>query len=426
MAFSSDADNLSAADGDAAIDVFVRDTQSDTTTLVSRADGPSGAGGDDSSRRPSISADGRNVAFQSGASNLSTADNDALLNVFVRDTQTGKTTLVSRAEGPSGASGDGHSDRPAMSADGRHVAFRSKADNLSTEDNDAVSNVFARDTQTVTTTLISRAGGPSGAGGDGESYRPAISADGRYVAFDSAADNLSVDDNDAVLNVFVRDSQTAATTLVSRADGPGGAGADDDSGYPTISADGRYVAFGSAADNLSAEDNDAVSDVFLRDVRGAPPAPPSPPPTTPPTTPTSPTLLAGPCANEQLGGAGADRLSGTPLGDRLIGLAGNDTLSGLGGDDCLSGGAGRDRLRGGSGNDRLAGGSGNDRLAGGAGNDSLAGGRDRNRYSGGAGNDKVYAANRRRETVNCGRGRDTARVDRFDRVRGCERVRRRR
>ncbi|MDP8942876.1 MAG: hypothetical protein M3N16_01955 [Actinomycetota bacterium] len=112
--------------------------------------------------------------------------------------------------------------------------------------------------------LVSRVG-PSGAGGDGGSESPAISADGRYVAFESNADNLSAEDNDAVLNVFVRDTQTGTTTLVSRAHGPGGAGGDGDSYGPAISADGRYVAFGSEADNLSAWDNDAVRDVFVRD-----------------------------------------------------------------------------------------------------------------------------------------------------------------
>jgi len=133
-------------------------------------------------------------------------------------------------------------------------------------------------------------------------------------------------------------------------------------------------------------------------------------------------LLPGACANRRQGTARRDRLAGTAAGDRLLGLGGNDILDGLGGADCLVGGRGRDRLFGRRGNDRLSGGVGNDRLSGGTGNDSLVGGRGRNTYSGGRGRDKIRAANRVAERVDCGPGRDTARVDRTDRVRGCERV----
>jgi Tol biopolymer transport system component len=127
-------------------------------------------------------------------------------------------------------------------------------------------------------------------------------------------------------------------------------------------------------------------------------------------------LLRGNCANLQTGTNGADTLTGTFAGDRLRGLGGNDVLNGEAGNDCLEGGAGNDRLNGGAGNDRLLGGGGRDVLIGGPG---------RNAYVAGPGNDRVNARNGRRELINCGTGRDTARVDRRDRVRGCERVRRR-
>lgn len=120
-----------------------------------------------------------------------------------------------------------------------------------------------------------------------------------------------------------------------------------------------------------------------------------------------------------LGGAGADRGRGGAGNDTLDGGAGNDRLDGEGGNDRGSGGGGRDRLGGGSGNDSLAGGSGGDRLTAGGG---------RNRLSGGSGNDRLNTRNRRRgDSANCGesrRDRDRATVDRGDRVRGCERVRR--
>jgi len=121
----------------------------------------------------------------------------------------------------------------------------------------------------------------------------------------------------------------------------------------------------------------------------------------------------GPCAVRRAGTPRGDTLTGTSAGDLILGLAGNDVLRGRGGDDCLSGGPGRDRLIGGPGADRLDGGRGADRLDGGAGT---------NRYDAGPGHDVVRARNRRRELVNCGSGRDRARVDRRDRVRGCERV----
>jgi hypothetical protein len=126
-------------------------------------------------------------------------------------------------------------------------------------------------------------------------------------------------------------------------------------------------------------------------------------------------LNAGSCTNVTTGTAAGETLAGTGAGDRLVGLAGDDVLRGLAGTDCLEGGPGADRLEGGPGNDILNGGTGNDRLIGGTG---------KNRYSAGAGRDVVSARNGTRETVNCGSGRDTATVDRKDRPRGCERVRR--
>ena len=103
MAFDSTAGNLSAEDGDLVADVFVRDVAAGTTTLVSRAGGPAGPGGTDASTSPSISADGRHVAFDSRADNLSSEDVDTVGNVFVRDLVAGTTVLVSRTTGTGGA-----------------------------------------------------------------------------------------------------------------------------------------------------------------------------------------------------------------------------------------------------------------------------------------------------------------------------------
>ena len=275
------------------VDVYVRDLQTNTTTLVDRATGAAGAPADSGAEAPAISADGRYVAFTSGAKNLSTQDNDSAGDVFVRDLQTDTTTLVSRASGASSPAADGYSGAPSISADGRYVAFISNAKNLSAE---SVPGLFVRDMQADITTLVGRVSGASGApaewvdvtSGNQPRYgtgAPSISADGRFVAFASAADNLSPDDedfrgvqcssaghlqvcqDDRVTDIFARDLETSTTTFVSRASGAAGTAASFSSGDPSISADGRYVAFLSSADNLSAEDNDSYIDIFVRDLQ---------------------------------------------------------------------------------------------------------------------------------------------------------------
>jgi hypothetical protein len=188
--------------------------------LVSRASGASGAKGNGLSKVIGISGDGRFVAFSSLATNLSPDDGDATYDSYVRDLQTGTTTLVCRASGADGAKGNGASADGAVSADGRFVAFESGATNLDPDDGDAIFDAYVRDLQTNTATLASRASGAGGAKGNGNSWRPAISADGRFVAFRSGATNLSPDDGDATEDVFVRDLQANTTTLVSRATGP--------------------------------------------------------------------------------------------------------------------------------------------------------------------------------------------------------------
>jgi len=270
VAFHSDADNLSNEDENSVGNVFVRDMRTNTATLVSRAAGPGGSAGDDDSfARPALSADGRVVAFQSIADNLSSEDDDGVGNIFARDLRDHTTKLASRASGPGGAGADQEAFSPAIAADGRRVVFGSGADNLSSEDDDRYVNIFVRDLRDNTTTLVSRAGGPGGAGGNAGSSGPlTISADRRFVAFTSDADNLSNEDDDGVGNVFVRDLRRNTTTLVSRATGVRGAAAHRDSSSPAISGDGRLVAFLAFANNLSAEDDNAVLNIFLRDLRG--------------------------------------------------------------------------------------------------------------------------------------------------------------
>ena len=285
VSFVSSANALSAADNDAVFNIFVRDLQTNTTTLVSRTGGTSGVAANGHSDRGGISADGRSVVFSSEAANLSAEDADPTTDVFVRNLVTNTLTLVSRAGGAGGAASNGFSAGKSISGDGSRVAFDSIATNLSSEDNDIQSS-FVRDLQTNVLTYVSRADGPAGAASDVGAGGAEISADGRYVVFESGSANLSAEDDDAVSDIFVRDLQTSTTTFVSRAAGAAGAPGNGNSSGSSLSGDGRYAAFESAAGNLTADASAAPNDVFVRDVLGAPPvAPPPPPPVAPPPPP---------------------------------------------------------------------------------------------------------------------------------------------
>ena len=267
VAFRSPANNLHDDDADSTVDVYVRDLQTNTTALVSRATGATGTPGNNTSDQPAISADGRFVAFTSTATNLHPDDTDGVDDVFVRDLQDNTTALVSRAAGATGVKSDGQSRAPSISADGGSVAFRSSGANLHPDDTDGTPDIFLRGLQTNTTTLVSRATGATGAKGSGASGNPAISADGSSVAFESGSTNLHPDDTDTTLDVFVRGLQTNTTTLVSRATGVTGAKGSSSSDLPAISANGRFVAFHSASTNLHPDGSDTTRDVFLRDLQ---------------------------------------------------------------------------------------------------------------------------------------------------------------
>jgi Tol biopolymer transport system component len=271
IAFESKAANLSDAARPGVTNIFVRDRRTRATTLVSRADSAEGAGADGDSASPSISPAGRFIAFESVADNLSSADDDGVRNVFVRDTYLNTTTLVSRASDGSAANGD--SSHPAVSVNGASIAFDSTADNLSGVDNDAFSNVYVRNMETGAITVASTPLVGASIPADGDSYAPTIDRDGKRVAYTSTADNLYRYDNDAVTNVFVTDLQTRFTTAVSMATGgflqqnPSDAGSFGGS----ISADGRYVAFVSYSDNFVDQPirTPQVADVFRRDIQAS-------------------------------------------------------------------------------------------------------------------------------------------------------------
>jgi Tol biopolymer transport system component len=343
VAFESQADNLVAGDTNGDADVFVHDRQTETTTRVSvLSDGTTQ--GDDRSYSPSISSDGRYVAFESIATNLLGAGNDnndwpdifvhdrdadgdgiydepaevstvrvsvvsdetesmdpsnnpsissdgryvafesggeldlmaieVLLepDVFVHDRDTdgngiydepGEVSTIRMSEDSDGKEANGASSFPSISADGRYVAFESIATNLVAGDGNGTSDVFVHDRQTKDTTRVSLH--TDGTEGNLESNSPSISSDGRYVAFVSNATNLVAGDLNGLFDVFVHDLQAGETTRVS-VDSAGVEG-NGNSSFPSISGDGRYVAFESDADNLVADDTNNKIDIFVHDLQ---------------------------------------------------------------------------------------------------------------------------------------------------------------
>jgi Tol biopolymer transport system component len=260
IAFVSLASNLVPGDTNAVDDIFVSDSRKDTVERVSV-----GEGGRQANRRsftPAISADGRYVAFYSEASNLVERDTNHTGDVFVRDRTTGTTERVSVNSDENQGNGDCYS-YIAISPNGRHVTFGSRATNLVAGDTNGMPDAFLHDRWTHTTERVSVGNG----GNQGNSYTtsaPAISADGRYVAFASMSSNLVEGDlNGWKSDVFVRDRRTGTTERVS-VDSAGHEG-NDISGLPRISADGRYVAFASYASNLADEDSNGFPDIFLFD-----------------------------------------------------------------------------------------------------------------------------------------------------------------
>jgi len=227
------------------------------TTLVSvHTDGTQG---DNVSSGASISAHGRYVAFVSAASTIVSGDTNSALDVFVHDRRTGTTARVNL--GGNGQQANGSSYEVSISANGRYVAFGSDASNLVRGDTNRASDVFVYDRQTGTTTRVSvRSNGKQA---NRRSYTPSISADGRYVAFDSKATNLVRSDTNGAPDVFVHDRQSGKTTRVSlRSDGHQ---ANRDNSAPSISGDGRYVAFYSKASNLVRRDTNGKWDAFVHD-----------------------------------------------------------------------------------------------------------------------------------------------------------------
>jgi Tol biopolymer transport system component len=256
VAFQSYSSNLSG--GGVQARVFVRDMRSTSTRLVSVS--VNGATPDGASVSPSISSNGRVVAFASRATNLMLDDTNGVWDVFVRDMAT--TSVVPVSVSTDGALGNGDSSSPVLCANGTRVAFISSASNLVTGDGAGFDDVFVRDLAAGTTVRLTR--GIGGGEANGHSSAPSINADGSKVAFVSRASNLVVGDTNGATDVFVVD---VATLDVSRVSVRGANTQANLGSYaPSISGNGRKVAFESLATNLVSKDTNGARDVFVRDL----------------------------------------------------------------------------------------------------------------------------------------------------------------
>ncbi len=257
VAFQSEATDLVAGDDNSNTDIFVYDTTSATTDIISLDVGDSGADGDSTS--PAISADGGFVAFQSDATDLVGGDDNSNTDIFVYDTTSATTDIISLDVG--GFSSDGDSTSPAINEDGSIVAFQSAATDLVVGDDNGRIDIFVYDSLKDETVIISQDFNDSSA--DGDSTAPSISADGSLVAYQSAATDLVPGDVNGQIDIFVTDLDAGNTEIISI--DVFGQGADGDSTSPSISADGRFVAFQSEATDLVFGDSNGQIDIFIWD-----------------------------------------------------------------------------------------------------------------------------------------------------------------
>ncbi|PYS68114.1 MAG: hypothetical protein DMF69_21105 [Acidobacteria bacterium] len=254
---------------------YIRDLENNVTTLVTpNSAGTDGAGVDSNSERDmAISADGRYIAFVSDSSNLVVNDAGIKQDVFVRDTKLNTTTLVS-VNMSGGSSGSGTSGQLSMSPDGRFVAFVSGATDLVANDTNNQQDVFVRDLQTNTTSLITinTSGTPAG-NGNADSlfisrlFRPSISADGRYVAFTSKASDLTpgpdTNGGTPTIDIFIRDRQANTTRLVTTNYLGTDSGSGGSASYPLVTDDGKLVFYFSGMRDLVGNDFTNVGDIFV-------------------------------------------------------------------------------------------------------------------------------------------------------------------
>jgi Tol biopolymer transport system component len=400
VAFESNASNLVDGDTNSSTDIFITDVQTGTTKRISTAtDGTQG--NSFSLNPPSISGNGNFVAFQSSASNLVSGDSNNSYDIFVKDVQIGTTQRISVAT--DGTQGNGDSRGPSFSGNGNFVAFQSSASNLVSGDTNGKSDIFIRNLQTNITQRISAA--TDGTQGNGDSSSASLSADGRYVVFMSDASNLVSGDTNGKSDIFARNLQTGITQRISVAsDGTQG---NSGSSHPSLSADGRSVVFVSNASNLVSGDTNGKSDIFVRDLQtgitqrisAASDGTQGNDNSNLPSISGDGSYVAFYSVASNLVSGDTNNISDIFVYDRGYGT--QNPWTGTPFDDTYTyTGTANFTGSGLAGNDTIIGGIGNDILDGGTGNDSLRGGK---------GNDTYYVDSYRGDTIveNLNEGTDT-------------------
>lgn len=240
--------------------IYLYNTATGVTTLESL--GTNGQPGNGPSLRASISSDGTEVAFVSGATNLIPNDTSKYRNIFEIDLATGVISLVSVSD--TGGASNGPSDnstRPSISSDGQYVGFESEATDVVPGVTNNDWQAYVRDTVNNTTTLVSVT--PTGQPGDASSTRPAVNATGQYVAYESNAHDIVPKDRNHERDVFLRDTVNDTNTLVSVALGGDGAGSNGLSLRPSISASGSEILFASQGSNLVSQGGNGDQQIYL-------------------------------------------------------------------------------------------------------------------------------------------------------------------
>lgn len=258
VAFESSSTNLVPDDNNRASDVFIRDLVTGTLEAVST--NPAGATGNGTSMTPTMSGNARYVVFASTAIDLTAAiDTNNAKDVFVRDRQAGATFLVSAAV--TGDAANARSWDPCISSDGRYIAYLSDATDLVDEVSVGGTSLVLHDRLLGTTEILDIT--VTNQGPNAEVTELVLSADGSVIGFDSSADNLVETPLPETKHVYVYDRKVGQTEVVSvsSTEQPAWSTSRD----PSLSADGRYVAFHSQASNLVANDYNGTFDVFVRD-----------------------------------------------------------------------------------------------------------------------------------------------------------------
>ena len=259
VTFKSFANNLVGGDTNNNEDIFIHDRVIHLTERVSV--NPLGGGGGFATGWGRVSEDGRFVAFLSSAADLVAGDTNNMWDVFVRDRQTGTTSRVSVDS--LGNQANSHNDSLALSGDGRIVVFSSRASNLVPDDTNGAPDVFVHDRQTGVTSRVNVDPFGSQVTSFNVGAPVAVNYDGRFVVFESFASSLVAVDTNGAADVFVRDRQTGTTSLVS-VDSFGNQ-AEFSSTYAAINANGRYIALQTHSSNLVDDDTNNSTDVFVHD-----------------------------------------------------------------------------------------------------------------------------------------------------------------